>query len=237
MEISNTSHPFYTGKMKLVDTAGRVDKFMSRYAKRYDKKKRCEVRPAPQSEENGLQRIAVRFFRPFSSGIRSPEKIFRTRYLFYPYICATGQPDRNQTERDMKKDIRSPYGDGSRRSGPRGLLRQRAAAAGRRGIPAAARFADDGHRRQGFAHQRRLRGHQRHLGEPRAHQIAREPDHRGQRSRKRPPPRRGDQQRHRGHRPPAAGEPRKDRLAATLGGAAAQSRPAHRRTGEDDRGA
>ena len=39
MEISNTSHPFYTGKMKLVDTAGRVDKFMSRYAKRYDKKK------------------------------------------------------------------------------------------------------------------------------------------------------------------------------------------------------
>ena len=38
MEISNTSHPFYTGKMKLVDTAGRVDKFMSRYAKHYDKK-------------------------------------------------------------------------------------------------------------------------------------------------------------------------------------------------------
>ena len=38
MKISNPSHPFYTGKMKLVDTAGRVDKFMSRYAKRYDKK-------------------------------------------------------------------------------------------------------------------------------------------------------------------------------------------------------
>ncbi len=30
IEISNTSHPFYTGKSKLVDTAGRVDKFMSR---------------------------------------------------------------------------------------------------------------------------------------------------------------------------------------------------------------
>ena len=27
------SHPFYTGKSKLVDTAGRVDKFMSRYGK------------------------------------------------------------------------------------------------------------------------------------------------------------------------------------------------------------
>jgi large subunit ribosomal protein L31 len=31
MEISSSSHPFYTGKNKLVDTAGRVDKFMNRY--------------------------------------------------------------------------------------------------------------------------------------------------------------------------------------------------------------
>lgn len=33
MEISAASHPFYTGKMKLVDSAGRVDKFRNRYAK------------------------------------------------------------------------------------------------------------------------------------------------------------------------------------------------------------
>ena len=33
VEISSTSHPFYTGKSKLVDTAGRVDKFFSRYGK------------------------------------------------------------------------------------------------------------------------------------------------------------------------------------------------------------
>lgn len=33
IEISNTSHPFYTGKMKLVDTAGRVDKFNKRFEK------------------------------------------------------------------------------------------------------------------------------------------------------------------------------------------------------------
>jgi large subunit ribosomal protein L31 len=39
VEISSTSHPFYTGKMKLVDTAGRVDKFRNRYASRNDKKK------------------------------------------------------------------------------------------------------------------------------------------------------------------------------------------------------
>jgi large subunit ribosomal protein L31 len=42
LEISNTSHPFYTGKMKLVDTAGRVDKFNTRYQKHIDKKKARE---------------------------------------------------------------------------------------------------------------------------------------------------------------------------------------------------
>jgi len=31
LEISSASHPFFTGKMKLVDTAGRVDKFKKRY--------------------------------------------------------------------------------------------------------------------------------------------------------------------------------------------------------------
>jgi len=38
LEISNSSHPFYTGKSTLVDTAGRIDKFKSRYKKHYDKK-------------------------------------------------------------------------------------------------------------------------------------------------------------------------------------------------------
>jgi large subunit ribosomal protein L31 len=37
LEISHTSHPFYTGKMKLIDTAGRVDKYKSRYAKHIEK--------------------------------------------------------------------------------------------------------------------------------------------------------------------------------------------------------
>ena len=32
LEISRTSHPYYTGKSKLVDTAGRVDKFRSKYS-------------------------------------------------------------------------------------------------------------------------------------------------------------------------------------------------------------
>ncbi|MBS1601126.1 MAG: type B 50S ribosomal protein L31 [Bacteroidetes bacterium] len=34
LEISNTSHPFFTGKNVLVDTAGRIDKFKKRYEKK-----------------------------------------------------------------------------------------------------------------------------------------------------------------------------------------------------------
>jgi large subunit ribosomal protein L31 len=34
LEISHKSHPFYTGKIKLVDTAGRVEKFRTRYTKK-----------------------------------------------------------------------------------------------------------------------------------------------------------------------------------------------------------
>lgn len=33
VEISNTSHPFFTGIVQLIDTAGRIDKFKNRYAK------------------------------------------------------------------------------------------------------------------------------------------------------------------------------------------------------------
>ena len=37
LEISRTSHPYYTGKAKLVDTAGRIDKFKNKY-KKFQKK-------------------------------------------------------------------------------------------------------------------------------------------------------------------------------------------------------
>ena len=33
MEISSDSHPFYTGKANLIDTAGRIDKFKNKYEK------------------------------------------------------------------------------------------------------------------------------------------------------------------------------------------------------------
>jgi len=33
LEISRTSHPYYTGQSKLVDSAGRIDKFKNKYKK------------------------------------------------------------------------------------------------------------------------------------------------------------------------------------------------------------
>lgn len=34
IEISSSSHPFYTGKMKFVDTAGRIDKYLKKYSRK-----------------------------------------------------------------------------------------------------------------------------------------------------------------------------------------------------------
>jgi large subunit ribosomal protein L31 len=46
VEICSACHPFFTGKQKLVDTAGRVERF----EKRYGKKTKTEA--APASKEN-----------------------------------------------------------------------------------------------------------------------------------------------------------------------------------------
>lgn len=58
VEISSASHPFYTGKMKLVDTAGRVEKFRTKYQegaaaqKRHvSKKRRKAVEAAERSPD------------------------------------------------------------------------------------------------------------------------------------------------------------------------------------------
>ncbi|WP_127130647.1 type B 50S ribosomal protein L31 [Georgenia sp. SYP-B2076] len=38
VDISSASHPFYTGRSRVVDTAGRVEKFRQRYGKRPENK-------------------------------------------------------------------------------------------------------------------------------------------------------------------------------------------------------
>ena len=39
IEVSSESHPFYTGKQKIVDTGGRIDKFTKRFGSRIAAKK------------------------------------------------------------------------------------------------------------------------------------------------------------------------------------------------------
>ena len=61
LEISRTSHPYYTGKTKLVDTAGRIDKFKNRYAG-LSLKKNTEQTPAedaPAAEEASAEDAPV----------------------------------------------------------------------------------------------------------------------------------------------------------------------------------
>ena len=53
VELCSQCHPFYTGKQKLVDTAGRVERFQARAAKAADKKKpkkQPAARPEPAAE-------------------------------------------------------------------------------------------------------------------------------------------------------------------------------------------
>lgn len=38
VEICSACHPFFTGKQKLIDTAGRIEKFKKRYAKHFEDK-------------------------------------------------------------------------------------------------------------------------------------------------------------------------------------------------------
>ena len=37
LEVTSSSHPYFTGKMKLVDSAGRVDKFRTKYKSHFEK--------------------------------------------------------------------------------------------------------------------------------------------------------------------------------------------------------
>jgi large subunit ribosomal protein L31 len=39
VEICSACHPFFTGKQKLIDTAGRIEKYKKRYAKHFENKK------------------------------------------------------------------------------------------------------------------------------------------------------------------------------------------------------
>jgi large subunit ribosomal protein L31 len=51
VEISSASHPFYTGRQKFVDTAGRVEKFLRKYKGSYQEADSGEEEPAEEQTE------------------------------------------------------------------------------------------------------------------------------------------------------------------------------------------
>ena len=59
LEISRTSHPYYTGKTKLVDTAGRIDKFKNRYASLSLKNQKSSNQEAPAAEEAPVEEASA----------------------------------------------------------------------------------------------------------------------------------------------------------------------------------
>ena len=55
VEICSNCHPLYTGNKKLVDTAGRVDRFQARLKKSEDMKKQAESRKAKQPKKTEIK--------------------------------------------------------------------------------------------------------------------------------------------------------------------------------------
>ena len=56
VEICSNCHPFYTGKQKLVDTGGRVERFQRRYAKQQaDQAKAAEARTAARARADRVK--------------------------------------------------------------------------------------------------------------------------------------------------------------------------------------
>lgn len=55
LDISSASHPFYTGKQKLVDTGGRVDKFRKRFGSKTKSSPEAEI----AAEESAAEEVAV----------------------------------------------------------------------------------------------------------------------------------------------------------------------------------
>ena len=58
LDISSASHPFYTGKHKIVDTGGRVDRFKKRFAKTASAKQNLVEAPTEEVVEVAQEEVS-----------------------------------------------------------------------------------------------------------------------------------------------------------------------------------
>tara|TARA_B100000579_G_scaffold128439_1_gene103557 strand:+ start:9004 stop:9429 length:426 start_codon:yes stop_codon:yes gene_type:complete len=89
-EISSSSHPFYTGKMKLVDTAGRVDKFYKKFGK-------SAFSSAPKPEDSSAQGVPVE--EPVAEAAPVEEPVAEAAPVEEP--VAEASPDVIEKDTDM----------------------------------------------------------------------------------------------------------------------------------------
>lgn len=71
VDISSESHPFFTGKMKFVDTAGRVEKFQNKFSKTMKQQKKDK---AAAEEQAKLDKIAAAEAREAEKAARAEAK-------------------------------------------------------------------------------------------------------------------------------------------------------------------
>ena len=57
LDISSASHPFYTGKHKIVDTGGRVDRFKKRFAKTASAEQELTAAPTEEVVEEAKEEV------------------------------------------------------------------------------------------------------------------------------------------------------------------------------------
>lgn len=55
VEICSSCHPFFTGRQKLIDTEGRVDRFQKKYAKAAEAKKVADAKKAEKAAKATVQ--------------------------------------------------------------------------------------------------------------------------------------------------------------------------------------
>lgn len=58
VEISSSSHPFYTGKQNLIDSAGRIDKFKAKLEKAQSMQGNKKVKEEKMEEEEEVKEVA-----------------------------------------------------------------------------------------------------------------------------------------------------------------------------------
>ena len=76
VEICSACHPFYTGKQKLVDTAGRIDRFNKRYGIK-DNKQFCKK----TSKQGSLFYMLLRKKKPWPTGMMLSKAFFYSEHI------------------------------------------------------------------------------------------------------------------------------------------------------------